>query len=98
LGEAQERVQPGDINESWCRAVPTRAASTACRSPPTRRHAHRADLFEQKGLAPAKTWDGYIANAKALNDLRRYGVTIAMKSDMVCNEMNAVFNTTPPAG
>jgi ABC-type glycerol-3-phosphate transport system substrate-binding protein len=57
-------------------------------------YAYRADLFEQKGLAPAKSWDDYIANAKALNDPpRRYGVTIAMKSDMVCNEMNAVFNT-----
>ena len=57
-------------------------------------YAYRSDLYEQKGLTPATTWDGYIANAKALNEPpRRYGVTIAMKSDMVSNEMNAVLNT-----
>ena len=57
-------------------------------------YAYRADLYEQKGLTPATTWDGYIENAKALTSPpRRYGATIAMKSDMVANEMNAVLNT-----
>ncbi|HTI84303.1 MAG TPA: extracellular solute-binding protein [Acetobacteraceae bacterium] len=57
-------------------------------------YAYRGDLYEQKGLVPAKTWDDYIANAKALNaPPRRYGVTLALKGDMVSNEMNAVLNT-----
>ncbi|MEA2777184.1 MAG: multiple sugar transport system substrate-binding protein [Acetobacteraceae bacterium] len=57
-------------------------------------YAYRADLYDQKGLTPATTWDGYIENAKALtNPPRRYGATIALKADMVANEMNAVMNT-----
>ena len=57
-------------------------------------YAYRADLYEEKGLKPATTWDGYIENAKALTSPpRHYGATIAMKSDMVANEMNAVLNT-----
>lgn len=57
-------------------------------------YAYRADLFEDKKLQPATTWDGYIDNAKALNaPPRRYGVTVALKSDMVANELHAVMNT-----
>ena len=57
-------------------------------------YAYREDLYAEKGLKPATTWDGYIENAKALNSPpRRYGVTLALKSDMVNNEMHAVLNT-----
>ena len=57
-------------------------------------YAYRGDLYDDKGLKPATTWDGYIENAKALTSPpRRYGATIAMKADMVANEMNAVMNT-----
>ena len=57
-------------------------------------YAYRADLYEEKKLTPATTWDGYIENAKALNSPpRRYGVTLAMKSDMVGNEVHPVLNT-----
>lgn len=57
-------------------------------------YAYRADLYEDKKLQPATTWDGYIENAKALNaPPRHYGVTVALKSDMVNNEMHAVMNT-----
>jgi ABC-type glycerol-3-phosphate transport system substrate-binding protein len=57
-------------------------------------YAYRSDLYEQKGLTPATTWDGYIENAKALTTPpRRYGVTIALKGDMIANEMNTVLNT-----
>lgn len=57
-------------------------------------YAYRGDLYDEKGLKPATTWDGYIENAKALTSPpRRYGATIAMKSDMVANEMNAVMNS-----
>ncbi len=56
--------------------------------------AYRADLFEQKGLTPATTWDGYIKNAEALTSApRRYGATIAMKGEMIPNELHAVMNT-----
>jgi ABC-type glycerol-3-phosphate transport system substrate-binding protein len=57
-------------------------------------YAYRADLYAEKGLKPATTWDGFIDNAKALTTPpRRYGATIALKGDMVANEMNAVMNT-----
>ncbi len=57
-------------------------------------YAYRSDLYDEKSLKPATTWAGYIENAKALTaPPRRYGATIAMKSDMVANEMNAVMNT-----
>ncbi len=57
-------------------------------------YAYRADLYAEKGLKPATTWDGFIENAKALTSPpRRYGATLALKSDMVANEMNAVLNT-----
>ena len=45
-------------------------------------------------MKPATTWDDYIANAKALNSPpRRYGVVLALKSDMVNNEMHSAINT-----
>ena len=57
-------------------------------------YAYRSDLYEEKGLKPATTWDDYITNAKALNSPpRRYGVVLALKSDMVNNEMHSVLNT-----
>jgi ABC-type glycerol-3-phosphate transport system substrate-binding protein len=57
-------------------------------------YAYRGDLYDEKGLKPATTWDGYIENAKQLSSPpRRYGATIALKADMVANEMNAVMNT-----
>ena len=57
-------------------------------------YAYRGDLYDEKGLQPAKTWDDYVANAKTLNaPPRRYGVTLALKSDMVNNELQSVMNT-----
>ena len=91
LGEAQGRVQPGRLQPGFGRRLfATTAASTACRSPPTRCCTPIAPTcIDEKGLKPAKTWDDYIANAKALNSPpRRYGVILALKSDMVNNEMH----------
>ena len=57
-------------------------------------YAYRADLFEEKKLTPATTWEGYIENAKALNQPpRHYGVTLALKGEMIPNELHAVLNT-----
>ena len=57
-------------------------------------YAYRKDLFEDKKLTPATTWAGYIENAKALNQPpRRYGVTLALKGEMIPNELHAVLNT-----
>ncbi len=57
-------------------------------------YAYRSDLYDEKGLKPATTWDDYVANAKALNSPpRRYGVVLALKSDMVNNEMHSAMNT-----
>ncbi len=56
--------------------------------------AYRTDLFDAQKLKPATTWDGYIANAKALSQPpRRYGVTLALKGEMIPNELHAVMNT-----
>ncbi len=57
-------------------------------------YAYRADLFEDKKLKPATTWEGYIENSKTLNaPPRRYGVTLALKGEMIPNELHAVLNT-----
>ena len=57
-------------------------------------YAYRADVFEEKKLKPATTWADYIENAKALNaPPRRYGVTLALKGEMIPNELHAVMNT-----
>ncbi len=56
--------------------------------------AYRTDLFDDKKLKPATTWEGYIENAKALSQPpRRYGVTLALKGEMIPNELHAVLNT-----
>ena len=60
----------------------------------TTMYAYRTDLYQEKGLKPATTWDGYIENAKQLNaPPRRYGATIAMKGEMIPNELHAVMST-----
>lgn len=57
-------------------------------------YAYRSDVFEDKKLKPATTWADYIENAKALNaPPRRYGVTLALKGEMIPNELHAVMNT-----
>ena len=55
-------------------------------------YAYREDLFEQK-IGPREKLGRLHREAKALNDPpRRDGVTIAMKCDLVCYEMNGVLN------
>lgn len=55
-------------------------------------YAYRDDLFQERKLQPAKTWEEYVELAKKLNSPRRNAVSLSLKWDMPPYELNSVLN------
>ena len=56
-------------------------------------YAYRGDIFQERKLQPAKTWEAYVELAKTLNSPRRNAVSISLKWDMPPYELQSVLNT-----
>lgn len=56
-------------------------------------YAYRDDIFQERKLEPAKTWEDYVELAKKLNSPRRNAVSVSLKWDMPPYELHSVLNT-----